>query len=111
MNPAANEWKLVTCCQGSVWDVAVDARRDSPSFGSWQSATLSSSQGNYALIPPGWAHGFISLEDNSVLAYSMSVEFDSALEIGFRWDSPSFNIEWPLKPLKVSEKDQSFARV
>ena len=111
MATEANEWKLVTCCVGEVWDVAVDTRADSPTFGAWQSSVLSPEAGNYGLIPPGWSHGYISLEDNCVVAYAMSVEFNPALEVGYRWDSPLFSIDWPLQPSKISDKDANFTRL
>jgi dTDP-4-dehydrorhamnose 3,5-epimerase len=95
----------VTVCQGTIWDVAVDIRKESPTFGDSYSAELSGEKGNFVLIPPGWAHGFITLTDNVVMAYSMTAEYNQALEIGARWDSASLNIQWPMQPKIVSEKD------
>jgi dTDP-4-dehydrorhamnose 3,5-epimerase len=105
LNQTAGEWKLVTVCQGTIWDVAVDIRKESPTFGDSYSAELSGEKGNFVLIPPGWAHGFITLTDNVVMAYSMTAEYNQALEIGARWDSASLNIQWPMQPKIVSEKD------
>lgn len=111
MRIEAQEWKLVTCCNGAIWDVAVDARPDSPSFGKWQGAQLDCESGDFALIPPGWAHGFISLSDNAVVSYSMSSAYTSGLEVGYHWESPSFAIDWPMDPLLISDKDQNLPRV
>ncbi len=105
LNERAGEWKLVTVCQGTIWDVAVDSRKDSATFGQYYSAELSGEKGSFVLIPPGWAHGFITLTDNVVMAYSMTAEYDEALEIGAHWDSASLKIQWPIRPRIVSEKD------
>jgi dTDP-4-dehydrorhamnose 3,5-epimerase len=105
LNQTAGEWKLVTVCQGTIWDVAADIRKESPTFGDCYSAELSGEMGSFVLIPPGWAHGFITLTDNVVMAYSMTAEYNQALEIGARWDSASLNIQWPMQPKIVSEKD------
>ena len=105
LDQSAGEWKLVTVCQGTVWDVAVDIRKYSPTFGEYYSAELSGEKGNFVMIPPGWAHGFLALTDNVVMSYSMTVEFNKDLEIGARWDSASLNIAWPFQPTIISEKD------
>lgn len=110
MRIEAQEWKLVTCCDGSIWDVAVDVRLNSPSYGQWKGATLDAQSGDFALIPPGWAHGFISLSDNAVVSYSMSSKYVSELEVGYHWESPSFAIDWPIAPLLISDKDQNLPR-
>ncbi len=107
----AGEWKLVTCVAGSVWDVVVDVRQNSASFGNYQFAELEGSNADWVLIPPGFAHGFVALTDNVALAYSMSAAYEPALEIGFRYDDPYFSIPWPIEIEQVSEKDRSFPLV
>ena len=108
MQPSAEEWKLVTCVKGEVWDVAVNVNRRSADFGVHRSWNLRGSNADWVFIPPGWAHGFVTLSDDVVLSYTMSVEFDSILEEGYRYDEPTFRIPWPVEPLLVSPKDLSF---
>lgn len=109
MHPSAAEWKLVTCVRGELWDVAVNVRRESPDFGEHKSWRLRGDNADWVLIPPGWAHGFVTLSDNVILSYTMSAQFDLALEEGYRYDEPKFNIPWPVRPLLVSPKDLSFS--
>ena len=111
LTPSAKEWKLVTCARGEVWDVAVNVNRDSPRFGSYQGFFLSGAVGDWVLIPPGYAHGFISLSKDVILGYTMSACYDPDQEIGYRYDDPFFNIGWPASPKLVSQKDLSFPLV
>mgnify|MGYP000347114453 CR=1 FL=1 len=105
---SAGEWKLVTCVMGEVWDVAVNINKESSHFGEYKASTLRGESADWVLIPPGWAHGFLTLSDNVVLSYTMSVAFDPLLEVGFRYDEPIFNIPWPAEPVLVSNKDLSY---
>lgn len=109
MDESAGEWKLISCARGEIWDVAVNVRRGSPNFGSYETFSLRGDRADWVLIPPGYAHGFISLTDEVVLSYTMSIPFDPALEVGFRYDDPRFGIQWPGLPAVVSEKDLSFS--
>lgn len=108
LNPQAEEWKLVTCVRGKVWDVAVNVDTGSPSFGSYEGFYLDGNNAEWVLIPPGFAHGFITLTDDVILGYTMSTCFDPALEIGFRFDDPAFSIAWPTEPKMVSDKDLAY---
>lgn len=107
MGEAAEE-KLVCCVDGAVFDVCLDLRKDSPTYLKYCSAILSSENGNALYIPKGCAHGFISLEDNSQLIYFMTSSYDSSVEKGYRWDDPTFAIEWPMNPKIISEKDCNY---
>jgi dTDP-4-dehydrorhamnose 3,5-epimerase len=106
--PAA-EFKLVRCIRGRVQDVVLDVRAQSATFGSYFSCELSEANQQMLLIPPGCAHGFQALEDNSQLLYLHTQDYHPALEAGVRVDDPQFNIQWPLPIQYLSERDQSFA--
>ena len=99
--------KLVKCLNGKIFDVAVDIRKDSHTFGRWSSVILSCENQNILYIPPGFAHGFYSLEDNSVILYKTSKEYDPSTERGIHWNDMKIGIDWPLEgePI-VSEKDR-----
>ena len=103
-----NEAKLVRCAQGRVFDVALDLRPHSPTYRKWEGVELSADEGNAIYIPPGCAHGFISLCDNAELLYMMSAPFREGAERGARWDDPSFGIRWPIAPAVISERDRTF---
>src|SRR5215831_9093940 len=92
------EPKLVRCTAGSVFDVAVDLRRGSTTYLNWFGVELSASRRNALFIPAGFAHGFITLSDDSEVYYQMGAAYDSALQRGARWNDPSFAIAWPLGP-------------
>lgn len=99
------EAKLVRCLRGRVWDVAVDLRADSASFGQWHALELSLDQGNALLIPEGCAHGFQVLEPGSELLYLHSGPWVPEAETGVRFDDPRLAIPWPLPPVGLSERD------
>jgi dTDP-4-dehydrorhamnose 3,5-epimerase len=101
------EQKLVRCTRGQIFDVAVDVRSGSPSFGRWFSVTLSEDDNLALYIPKGFAHGFQTLEDHSTVAYSISPDFVAELTAGFHWADPTIGINWPLSvPLVISERDE-----
>ncbi len=107
------EAKLVRCTRGSAFDVIVDLRPDSPTDRCWFSCTLDESNGVALYIPPGFAHGFQTLQDNTELLYQMSEFYDPLLADGVRWNDPAFAIEWPLPNPILSERDRNhpdFAR-
>ena len=103
--PPHGEAKLVRCLRGRVWDVAVDLRPGSPSWGQWHAVELSPAAANALLIPEGCAHGFQVLEPGSELLYLHSGTWVPESETGVRFDDPQLAINWPLLPLGLSERD------
>jgi dTDP-4-dehydrorhamnose 3,5-epimerase len=99
------ETKLVRCIRGSLYDVILDIRPDSPTFGQSFGAILSSSNRLMMFVPKGFAHGFLTLDDDSEVIYFVSQAYSQELERGIRWDDPSFNIQWPMTPKVISERD------
>ena len=97
--------KLVSCISGSVWDVVVDLRPASPTYLRWAAFTLSGTNGDAVLIPEGCAHGFQVLEPRTQLIYVHSCDWSPAHEAGIRYDDPYLNIQWPLLPDTISERD------
>ena len=102
--------KLVRCVSGSVFDVMVDIRKSSPTFGEWTSVMLNNLNKRMIWIPVGFAHGFLALEDNSEVLYKASELWSNDHERAIRWDDKDININWPLKDIncfapKLSEKD------
>ena len=102
------EAKLVRCSRGLIYDVIVDLRSDSPTYMEWTSIEISLENKRMVYIPEGFAHGFQTLEENTEVIYQMSQFYSPGHSGGFRWDDPSFNIEWPTKPIIISPKDQIF---
>lgn len=105
--PPASETKLVRCIRGAVFDVQVDLRQGSPGFGRWQAVELSAENSFSILIPPGFAHGFISLADNTELEYEMDQAFRPESAGRLHWNTPELAISWPLEPAVISEKDHN----
>jgi dTDP-4-dehydrorhamnose 3,5-epimerase len=89
--------KLVSVIRGSVFDVIVDARTESPTFGRWWGATLKAADGHQIYVPRGFLHGFLALEDETIFAYKQSAAYDPAAEIAIAWNDPELGIAWPLK--------------
>ena len=100
-----SEAKLVRCLRGRVWDLAVDLRADSTTYGQWHALELSPDQGNAMLIPEGCAHGFQVLEPGSELLYVHSCAWVPEAETGVRWDDPTLAIAWPLSAVGLSDRD------
>lgn len=99
--------KLVRCIEGEVFDVAVDLRRDSPTFGKWVGVVLSAEKGNQFLIPKGFAHGFLVLSETATFCYKCDDYYHPEDEGGILWNDPSIGIDWPIKDnLILSERDQ-----
>ncbi len=98
--------KLVTTFKGAVWDVAVDIRRQSPTFLKWVAAELNDQNHAMLYIPPGFAHGFIALTDDVHLLYKCTREYDPQADAGIRWNDPDIAITWPVQNPILSEKDQ-----
>lgn len=108
LEPAAQD-KLVRVSRGSIFDVAVDVRPDSPDFGRWVGITLSEEEWNQLFIPKGFAHGFVTLEENCEVLYKASAPYSPQLERSVRFDDPRIGIEWPANAaaLILSDKDRS----
>jgi dTDP-4-dehydrorhamnose 3,5-epimerase len=105
--PPKAEAKLVTCVRGAAWDVAVDLRKDSPTFLKWHAEEISAANKLAMLIPPGFAHGFQSFTSDCELIYLHSENYDSSLERGLMPCDPILNIEWPLKISSMSKRDSN----
>jgi dTDP-4-dehydrorhamnose 3,5-epimerase len=103
--PPHSEAKLVRCLRGRIWDVAVDLRPGSATYGQWHAVELSPSAANALLIPEGCAHGFQVLEPGSELLYLHSGVWVSEAETGVRFDDRRLAIPWPLPPTGLSERD------
>lgn len=107
--PPHEEDKLVTCVRGSLFDVLLDLRRDSPTFRSWFGVELSAGNGRSVFVPAGLAHGFQTLRDETTVLYNISAYYRPEAARGVRWDDPAFGIEWPPAETRViSERDRSF---
>ena len=97
--------KLVRVLDGSIFDVAVDIRRGSPSFGQWVGATLTADGFEQLFIPEGFAHGFCVLSETARIAYKVSDFYDPGGEISLAWNDPAIGIDWPVESPLLSEKD------
>lgn len=97
--------KLVTCLQGEVFDVVVDVRRGSPSFGRWWGETLSAENGHQVYVPPGFAHGFVVHSEFALFAYLVTAYYDPAADRAIRWNDPAIGVEWNAEEPTVSAKD------
>jgi dTDP-4-dehydrorhamnose 3,5-epimerase len=102
------ETKLVRTVRGRMFDVAVDLRRDSPTYRRWTAAELSADSVRALLIPEGVAHGFLTLEPDTDVLYQISPAFQSGHEAGVRWNDPAFAIAWPAAPSLISERDATY---
>jgi dTDP-4-dehydrorhamnose 3,5-epimerase len=100
--------KLVRVIEGEVFDVAVDIRKDSPTFGEWHGVILSGEEQNLFFIPPGFAHGFLTLSEKAVFAYKCTDFYYPEDECGIIWNDPVIGINWPLSGMEytLSEKDK-----
>ncbi len=126
--PPYEEAKLVRCTMGSIYDVIVDIRPNSATYSQWIGVELSSTRftassfqltllyvspltAHYMMlyIPEGFAHGFITMEDNTEVFYQMSEFYAPDSAKGIRWNDPAFDIQWPLEPAVMSEKDRNYA--
>jgi dTDP-4-dehydrorhamnose 3,5-epimerase len=97
--------KLVGVSQGRVFDVAVDIRPGSESFAQWMGVELSAYGGEMLYIPPGFAHGFVAIEDDTTFFYKCTAEYSSELDRGIRWNDPDIAISWPIETPLLSDKD------
>lgn len=106
-SPKAED-KIIQCIKGKIYDVAIDLRQDSPTYGEWFVEELSEENKKMFLIPKGFAHGFQTLTDSCEILYFMSEFYSPQYESGVRWNDPFFNIKWPIKNPILSEKDKNW---
>ncbi len=97
--------KLVSVLAGEVFDVAVDLRRSSPTFGKYESAILSGENHRQFYLPPGFAHGFVVLSETAQFFYKCTDFYSPQDELAIRWDDPQIGIQWPIRDPQVSERD------
>jgi len=105
--PPRAQGKLVRVVAGAVYDVAVDIRRDSRSYGAWVGCTLSGDEAEMLWVPPGFAHGYVVLSESADLTYFVTEEYDAALDRGFRWNDPAVGVVWPVDDPVLSAKDRA----
>jgi dTDP-4-dehydrorhamnose 3,5-epimerase len=99
--------KLVRCARGAVLDVAVDLRRDSPTFGQWEGHVLDDEKHRQLFVPVGFGHGFAVLSDVADFTYQLSSLYDPLTETGIAWDDPDVGVDWQVKDPLLSERDKS----
>lgn len=110
--PPNAESKLLRCTRGAVFDVAVDMRSDSPTYGQWQGHRVEATSNVMVFVPAGCAHGYQALEDHAEVSYQVSARYDPGAERGVRWDDPSIGIGWPIvDDVTVSDKDRAWPDV
>ncbi len=102
------ETKLIRCTRGAIFDVLVDLRPESPTYCDWVGVNLSAENNQLVAVPPGIAHGFLTLEPDSEVFYQISVPFHAPSARGVRWDDPAFGIEWPRAPELMSDRDRTY---
>ncbi len=105
--PPKAEAKLVRCTRGSIYDVIIDLRKDAPSYKKYFGVNLTSENRRMLFIPEGFAHGFITLEDNTEIFYQMSEFYAPECARGYRWNDPAFDIQWPNEVTVISERDRN----
>lgn len=106
--PPYTEGKLLTCVTGSIYNVVVDLRPDSPAYMAHEAISLSSADRSSLIVPPGCANAFLTMDDSTTVHYYMSSDFDPERYAGFRYDDLGFSIDWPVQPSVISEKDLSY---
>jgi dTDP-4-dehydrorhamnose 3,5-epimerase len=106
--PPSREGKVVRCIRGGIFDVIVDIRPDSPAFLKHVGVELSAANRLALYIPPGFAHGFQTLEADAEVWYQMTDFYQPGLTGGLRWNDPAFAIQWPLEPTTMNERDATY---
>lgn len=105
------EVKIVQCIRGSIFDAIVDMRPDSATYKQWFGIELTESSAKLLYVPEGFAHGYQATSDHSAILYPASASYAPQSEKGVRWNDPSIGIEWPMKPINLSEKDQNWPNI
>lgn len=103
--------KLCSVLEGEVFDVAVDVRVGSPTFGKWKGVTLSSENKRQVYVPPGFAHGFCVLSERALFLYKCTDFYSAPSELGVAWDDPDIGIDWPVDAPRLSDKDRENPRL
>jgi dTDP-4-dehydrorhamnose 3,5-epimerase len=98
--------KLISCVQGRIFDVAVDIRLQSPTFGKWLGVELNDQNHNQLFIPVGFAHGYCVISETALVHYKVSTPYNAKEERSLRWNDPTFNIDWPIRNPILSLRDQ-----
>lgn len=104
----ASQGKLIRCIRGEIFDVAVDIRKDSPTFGRWVSVILSEDNRRMLYIPPGFAHGFQVMSERAEVIYKTTREYSPEHEAGIIWNDPDLSIPWPIKEPVLSKRDRGW---
>jgi dTDP-4-dehydrorhamnose 3,5-epimerase len=104
-SPPHGQGKLVHVLEGEVFDVAVDVRVDSPTFGRWVGERLSASNHRQIYVPPGFAHGFCVLSEHALFAYKCTTPYAPSAEVSVLWNDPEIGIDWPVREPLLSKKD------
>ncbi|OGY36946.1 MAG: dTDP-4-dehydrorhamnose 3,5-epimerase [Candidatus Andersenbacteria bacterium RIFCSPHIGHO2_12_FULL_45_11b] len=107
MDPAS-QGKLMQVLHGAIFDVAVDIRKNSPTYGKWLGITLTAERKNMLFIPKGFAHGLCVLEDDTYVVYNCTSEYSPEHERGLRWDDPALGITWPIDNPIIADRDAQF---
>ena len=103
-----SETKLVRCTQGAIYDVIIDLRANSPTFRAWYAVELTATNRKMLFIPEDFAHGFLTLEDNTEVMYQMSEYYNPGYARGIRWNDPVFSIPWPVDNAIISDRDRAY---
>lgn len=106
-----SQGKLVSVLEGSIFDVAVDIRTDSPTFGQWAGVELSSRNHRQLYVPEGFAHGFCVMGNRAMMHYLCTAEYAAEFDAAVAWDDPDIGVQWPIKATNLSAKDRSAPRL
>ena len=107
-NPPKAQGKLIRVLSGAIYDVAVDIRKGSPTFGKWTAASLSAESKKMLYVPAGFAHGFCVTSDEAEVHYMTSEEYAPECEAGIIWNDPELSIDWPISEPVLSERDRKW---